>query len=85
MEYFDHVFPSTKVIIAVVIRSRESGQEVVVATKLDIVGHKPLSSCIPRSLQGAAPTITGWYSTLMIQSGETARCRGGSRGWCYLT
>ena len=36
-------------------------------------------------VQGAAPTITGWYSTLMIQSGETARCRGYSRGWCYLT
>ena len=35
--------------------------------------HKPLSSCIPRSLQGAAPTITGWLSTIMLQSGDTAR------------
>ena len=43
------------------------------ATKLDIVGHKPLSPCIPRSLQGAAPTITGWLSTIMLQSGDTAR------------
>ena len=54
-------------------RAQAAGQEVVVATKLDIVGHKPLSSCIPRSLQGAAPTITGWLSTIMLQSGDTAR------------
>ena len=45
----------------------------MVTTKLDIIGHKPLSACIPKSLQGSAPTITGWFSTVMIQSGETAR------------
>ena len=54
-------------------RSEAGGQEVVVTTKLDIIGHKPLSACIPKSLQGSAPTITGWFSTVMIQSGETAR------------
>ena len=54
-------------------RAQAAGQEVLVATKLDIVGHKPLSSCIPRSLQGVAPTITGWLSTIMLQSGDTAR------------
>ena len=40
-------------------RAQAAGQEVVVATKLDIVGHKPLSPCIPRSLQGAAPAADG--------------------------
>ena len=29
-------------------RGQAAGQEVVVATKVDIVGHKPLSACIPR-------------------------------------
>ena len=29
-------------------RSHAGGQEVVVATKVDIIGHKPLSACIPR-------------------------------------
>ena len=54
-------------------RSQAGGQEVVVSTKVDIVGHKPLSPCLPRSLQGGAPTITGWFSTIMIQSGESVR------------
>ena len=26
-----------------------------------------------RSLQGSAPAITGWFSTVMIQSGDTAK------------
>ena len=55
-------------------RAEAGGQEVLLTTKLDIVGHKPLSSCIPRSLQGPSlPTITGWLSTIMLQSGDTAR------------
>ena len=50
-----------------------AGQEVVVATKVEVVGHAPHSGCLPRDRQGAGPTITGWFSTVMIQSGETAR------------
>ena len=29
-------------------RSHAGGQEVVVATKVEVVGHKPLSACVPR-------------------------------------
>jgi len=54
-------------------RSHAGGQEVVVGTKVEVVGHKPLSACVPRSLQGSAPAITGWFSTVMIQSGDTAK------------
>lgn len=54
-------------------RAQAAGQEVLVTTKLDIVGHKPLSSCIPRAQGPSLPTITGWLSTIMLQSGDTAR------------
>jgi len=50
-----------------------AGQEVVVATKVEVVGHAPHSGCLPRDRQASGPTITGWFSTVMIQSGETAR------------
>ena len=50
-----------------------AGQEGVVATKVDVVGHAPHSGCLPRDKQSDGPTITGWFSTVMIQSGETAR------------
>eukprot|EP00092_Neocalanus_flemingeri_P014190 GFUD01015310.1.p1 GENE.GFUD01015310.1~~GFUD01015310.1.p1 ORF type:complete len:221 (+),score=68.61 GFUD01015310.1:50-664(+) len=50
-----------------------AGQEVVVATKVEVVGHSIRSGCLPRDRQGAGPIITGWFSTVMIQSGETAR------------
>ena len=29
-------------------RSQAGGQEVVVSTKVDVIGHKPLSPCLPR-------------------------------------
>ena len=54
-------------------RGKAAGQEVVVATKVEVVGHVPHSGCLPREKQDSSPAITGWYSTLMIQSGETAR------------
>jgi|ERR1711874_27470 len=54
-------------------RGAASGQEVVVATKVEVVGHAPHSGCLPREKHNAGPTITGWFSTVMIQSGETAR------------
>ena len=54
-------------------RSVTAGQEVVVATKVEVVGHAPHSGCLPREKQNAGPTITGWFSTVMIQSGDTAR------------
>jgi len=49
------------------------GQEVVVTTKVEVVGHTPHSGCLPRDEHSAGPTITGWFSTVMIQSGETAK------------
>eukprot|EP00092_Neocalanus_flemingeri_P003280 GFUD01003511.1.p1 GENE.GFUD01003511.1~~GFUD01003511.1.p1 ORF type:complete len:233 (+),score=60.77 GFUD01003511.1:27-725(+) len=54
-------------------RGGADGKEVVVATKVEVVGHSPHSGCLPKARQGAGPTITGWFSTVMIQSGETAR------------
>jgi len=54
-------------------RGDASGQEVVVATKVEVVGHAPHSGCLPREKHNAGPTITGWFSTVMIQSGDTAR------------
>jgi hypothetical protein len=54
-------------------RGVAAGQEVVVATKVEVVGHTPHSGCLHTDRQGAGPTITGWFSTVMIQSGDTAR------------
>ena len=54
-------------------RGETAGQQVVVATKVEVVGHAPHSGCSPRDKHNAGPTITGWFSTVMIQSGDTAR------------
>ena len=40
-------------------RGETAGQEVVVATKVEVVGHAPHSGCLPREKQNAGPTITG--------------------------
>ena len=56
-------------------RGDASGQEVVVATKVEVVGHAPHSGCLPREKHNAGPTITGWFSTVMIESGDGQLCR----------
>ena len=61
MEYFDDVFPSNKVIIAVVIRSRESGQEVLVATTHLKAKLEPLRSSF-RTEQ--SKDILSWLDTI---------------------
>jgi len=53
-------------------RGGDTGREVSVTTKLEVVRHNPHSGCQP-SGKADAPSITGWYSTVMMESGETAR------------
>jgi len=36
-----------------------------------VVGH-PHFGCLPRGAGGSPPKISGWYNTIMIQSGRTA-------------
>ena len=39
---------------------------------MEVVGY-PHSGCLPRGRAGAAPLITSWYNTIMVQSGDTVR------------
>jgi len=48
------------------------GRTVTTSTKIEVIGH-PHSGCLPRGRGGAPPKISGWYSTVMIQSGESVR------------
>ena len=54
-------------------RGRAGGDEVMVATKVQVVGHAPHSGCVSTESHDSGPTITGWFKTVMIQAGETAR------------
>ena len=54
-------------------RGRAAEHDLMVATKVEVVGHAPHSDCISRESQDSGPVITGWFKTVMIQSGETAR------------
>jgi len=56
-------------------KGEAQGREVRVTTKVSVVGHSPHSGCQSRDRIAAAPTITGWHSTLMMQSGDTARLK----------
>merc|ERR1712198_82599 len=49
-----------------------AGRQVSSSTKVEVVGH-PHSGCLPRGHGGSAPKITGWYNTIMLQSGKSAR------------
>ena len=46
-------------------------EEVVVTTMVEVVEHTYNSGCIDR--QEVGPTITGWFSHMMVQAGETAK------------
>merc|ERR1712127_328012 len=54
-------------------KGEAGGRRVHVDTKVSIVGHSPHSGCQTKDKLGGSPTITGWQSTVMMQSGETAR------------
>jgi len=54
-------------------RGEAGGRQVALNTKVSVVGHSPHSGCRPRDRLSRAPTITGWHSTVMMQSGDTAK------------
>jgi len=54
-------------------KGEASGRHVSITTQLNVVHHAPHTGCRPRDRSGGAPTITGWHSTVMVNSGETAR------------
>merc|ERR1719361_2772029 len=54
-------------------KGEASGRHVSITTQLNVVHHAPHTGCRPRDRSGGPPTITGWHSTVMVNSGETAR------------
>ncbi len=40
--------------------------------QVEVVGY-PHSGCLPRGRVGSAPLVTGWFNTIMVQSGDTVR------------
>merc|ERR550532_3424718 len=54
-------------------KRQASGRHVSITTQLNVVHHSPHTGCRPRDRSGGPPTITGWHSTVMVNSGETAR------------
>ena len=67
-------------------RAEAAGQKIVVATRVELAEHQPRSGCLGK--QSAGPSITGWFPTVMLQSGQSARlaCQlkpgtGGSVVW----
>ena len=54
-------------------RGVAAGQKVVAATKVEVLRNKQKLRCLAKDSQDAGPTITGWFSTIMVQSGESTR------------
>ena len=54
-------------------RGESSGQKVVAATIVEVQRNKQKSRCLAKDRHDAGPTITGWFSTIMVQSGESVR------------
>ena len=54
-------------------RGVAAGQKVVAATKVEVLRNKQKLLCLGADRQDSGPTITGWFSTIMVQSGESAR------------
>ena len=46
-------------------------KEVMVTTMVEVVEHTAQQACIDRREVG--PTITGWFSHMMVQAGNTAK------------
>ena len=54
-------------------RGLSAGKEVVATTRVEVVGQATRAGCPARDRLEAAPIITGWLSTIMVQAGDTAR------------
>ena len=52
-------------------RGVAGAKEVVVTTVVEVVKHTSQSGCDDR--QEAGPTITGWFSHMIVQAGDTAK------------
>ena len=46
---------------------------VVVETRVEVLELVPHKECTYTDRQEVQPTITGWFSNIMVQAGETAR------------
>ena len=49
------------------------GKTVVVETRVEVLELFPHKGCSNTDRLEVLPTITGWFSNIMVQAGETAR------------